>query len=55
MKRAIAGVTVAALIAAAAGGFIGVRRHHHLTAAPLVSTALAHNFDLQIERYNPQI
>jgi membrane fusion protein, copper/silver efflux system len=41
VKRAIAGVTVAALIAAAAGGFIGVRRHHHLTAAPLVSTALA--------------
>jgi Cu(I)/Ag(I) efflux system membrane fusion protein len=41
VKRAIAGVTVAALIAAAGGGFVGVRRHLHLTEAPLVSTALA--------------
>ena len=53
MKRAIAGVTVAALIAAAAGGFIGVRRHHHLTAAPLVSTALAQTSDDPIYYQDP--
>ena len=53
MKRAIAGVTVAALIAAAAGGFIGVRRHHHLTAALLVSTALAQTSDDPIYYQDP--
>jgi membrane fusion protein, copper/silver efflux system len=53
VKRAIAGVTVAALIAAAAGGFIGVRRHHHLTAAPLVSTALAQTSDDPIYYQDP--
>jgi Cu(I)/Ag(I) efflux system membrane fusion protein len=53
VKRAIAGVTVAALIAAAAGGFIGVRRHHHLTAATLVSTALAQTSDDPIYYQDP--
>jgi Cu(I)/Ag(I) efflux system membrane fusion protein len=42
MKPAIlAGVTVAALIAAAGGGFMGVRGHLYSTEAPLVSTAFA--------------
>jgi Cu(I)/Ag(I) efflux system membrane fusion protein len=45
MKRAIAGVTAAALIAVAGGGFMGVRRHLHLTEAPLVSTAFAQASD----------
>jgi len=53
VKRAIAGVTVAALIAAAAGGLYGVRRHHHLTAAPLVSTALAQTSDDPIYYQDP--
>jgi membrane fusion protein, copper/silver efflux system len=53
VKRAIAGVTVAALIAAAGGGFIGVRRHLHLTAAPLVSTALAQTSDDPIYYQDP--
>ena len=53
MKRAIAGVTVAALIAAAAGGFTGARRHLHLTAAPLVSTALAQTSDDPIYYQDP--
>src|SRR5216683_2424857 len=53
VQRAIAGVTVAALIAAAGGGFIGVRRHLHLTAAPLVSTALAQTSDDPIYYQDP--
>jgi Cu(I)/Ag(I) efflux system membrane fusion protein len=53
VKRAIAGVTVAALIAAAAGGFTGARRHLHLTAAPLVSTALAQTSDDPIYYQDP--
>jgi Cu(I)/Ag(I) efflux system membrane fusion protein len=53
VKRAIAGVTVAALIAAAGGGFIGVRRHHHLTEAQLVSTALAQTSDDPIYYQDP--
>jgi Cu(I)/Ag(I) efflux system membrane fusion protein len=53
VKRAIAGVAVAALIAAAVGGFIGVRRHLHLTAAPLVSTALAQTSDDPIYYQDP--
>jgi membrane fusion protein, copper/silver efflux system len=50
VRRAIAGVTVAALIAAAGGGFIGVRRHLHLTAAPL---ALAQTSDDPIYYQDP--
>ena len=53
MKRAIAGVTVAAVIAAAGGGFMGVRRHLHLTEAPLVSTALAQTSDDPIYYQDP--
>jgi len=53
VKRAIAGVTVAAVIAAAGGGFMGVRRHLHLTEAPLVSTALAQTSDDPIYYQDP--
>jgi membrane fusion protein, copper/silver efflux system len=53
VKRAIAGVTVAALIAAAGGGFMVVRRHLHLTAAPLVSTAVAQTRDDPIYYQDP--
>ena len=53
MRRAIAGVTAAALIAAAGGGFIGARRHLHLIAAPLVSTALAQTSDDPIYYQDP--
>jgi Cu(I)/Ag(I) efflux system membrane fusion protein len=53
MKRAVAGVTAAALIAAAGGGFIGVRRHLHLTEAPLVSTAFAQASDDPIYYQDP--
>jgi Cu(I)/Ag(I) efflux system membrane fusion protein len=54
VKRAIlAVVTVAALIAAAGGGFIAVRRHLHLTEAPLVSPAFAQTSDDPIYYQDP--
>ena len=57
MKRAIlAGVTVAAVIAAAGGGFIGVRGHLHSTAVSnvaLVSPAAAQTSDDPIYYQDP--
>lgn len=57
MKRAIlAGVTAAAVIAAAAGGFIGVRGHLHSSDAPivaLVSPAAAQTSDEPIYYQDP--
>lgn len=42
MKRAVlAGVAVAAVIAAAGGGYLGVRGHLHSNGTPLVSPAIA--------------
>ena len=57
MKRALlAGVTLAAVTAAAGGGFIGVRGHLHLTSAAtvaLVSTASAQASDEPIYYQDP--
>jgi Cu(I)/Ag(I) efflux system membrane fusion protein len=57
MKRALlAGATAAAVIAAVAGGFIGVRGHLHLTSAAtvaLVSTASAQASDEPIYYQDP--
>ena len=54
MKRAVlAGVAVAALIAAAGGAFIGVRGHLHSTDAPLVSPAAAQTSDEPIYYQDP--
>lgn len=57
MKRALlAGVTVAAVIAAAGGGFIGVRGHLHLTDTAnvaLVSTASAQTSDEPVYYQDP--
>jgi Cu(I)/Ag(I) efflux system membrane fusion protein len=57
MKRAVlAGLTVAAAIAAAGGGFIGVRGHLHSTgtwSAPLVSPAAAQTSDDPVYYQDP--
>jgi len=57
MKRVLlAGATAAAVIAAAAGGFIGVRGHLHLASAAtaaLVSTASAQASDEPIYYQDP--
>jgi Cu(I)/Ag(I) efflux system membrane fusion protein len=54
MKRAIlASVAAAASIAAAGGGFVGVRGHLHSTEAPLVSTAFAQTSEDPIYYQDP--
>ena len=54
MKRAVlAGVAVAAVIAAAGGGYIGVRGHLHSTDASLVSPAAAQAGDEPIYYQDP--
>jgi Cu(I)/Ag(I) efflux system membrane fusion protein len=56
MKRTVfAGVSAAAVIAAAAGGFIGVREHLHSAAmsGALVSTAVAQTSDDPVYYQDP--
>jgi Cu(I)/Ag(I) efflux system membrane fusion protein len=54
MKRAIlASVAAAASIAAAGGGFVGVRGHLHSTEAPLASTAFAQTSEDPIYYQDP--